>query len=163
MELKTRTNQPVVGDEFTGDIAFTGDVKCFENIVDKDGHKRFIGGDITTETTEGFTFNYGKWSLCGTHLIIVLAGSVANNTTFTAKVVGVLQNVPQWIRNKIYPLFSSIVARDEVVLFNEDYSTQTAYCYLTKTTNDLQLYLGSITATKDRIFRIEFDLLIDNE
>lgn len=61
---------------------------AFEDIVDKNGNPRFIEGTITPETISGITFTYCKWSLSGTHLMIVLAGTcknvtLANNTTFS--------------------------------------------------------------------------------
>ena len=39
--MKTRTNQPVEGDEIEN-LEVSGELKAFENIVDKDGHARFI-------------------------------------------------------------------------------------------------------------------------
>ena len=55
-------------------------LKAFENIVDKDGHKRFIEGTPTNPTIEGVEITYAKWSLSGTHLMLVMAGNVASTT-----------------------------------------------------------------------------------
>ena len=40
-------------------------VKIFENIVDQDGHKRFVEGNITLSASvpEGLVLKYGKWTL----------------------------------------------------------------------------------------------------
>ena len=55
-----------------------------ENIYDEDEHKRFIEGDLTLQTIEGVSFSYGKWSLSGTHLMVVIAGSIANETVIAS-------------------------------------------------------------------------------
>ena len=50
------------------------------NIVDADGHNRFIEGNIATEEIEGVTWAYARWSLSGTHLMCVLAGTIEDET-----------------------------------------------------------------------------------
>ena len=88
------------------------DVKVFEDIVDKDGHARFIEGDIdlAATTPEGVTKVYGKWSLSGSHLMIVLAGVIADGTTIGGAIWAKV-NMPSWIINKIYPIFSNKVVQ----------------------------------------------------
>ena len=45
-----------------------------EDIVDADGHKRFIEGNVTPANIIGENdIQYAKWSLSGSHLMIVLA------------------------------------------------------------------------------------------
>ena len=75
-------------------------LKVFENIVDKDGHKRFIEGDITPAETTGITFTYAKWSLSGSHLQIVLAMTIAAGT-YSTFYLGDITNLPKWIFDKI--------------------------------------------------------------
>lgn len=180
MKLRTRTNQPVEGDELdnlklSGDLELEGDmsvdedskVAIFENIVDKNGHPRFIEGNITIETFDGITKTFGKWSLSGTHLMIVVACDVDQNKTISGTLCFI--DLPQWIKDKIiviYPLYyTAVISNAEIrnrsngsLLYNLD-------CYLRKEENSIYISFasGSYTSTQDALFRIELDLLIDNE
>ena len=138
------------------------DLKVFEHIVDKDGHKRFIEGDITINTITGVTQSYGKWSLSGSHFMIVIAGAVANATVLTA---GTLVDIelPSWILSKIVGVVADIVDSKEFTLWATNYSKQSIGINLIKQTAKLRVSYGSLTLTADRTFRIQFDLLIDNE
>ena len=81
------------------------EVKVFEEIVDKDAHKRFIEGegDIVLEQ-EGVDFTYAKWSLSGSHLLLVIAGTVEDETVLTSSTTAIVNfYVPKWIYDKIYP------------------------------------------------------------
>ena len=134
-----------------------------EDIVDKDGHNRFIEGDIVAEEVTGVTLTYGKWSLSGTHLLIVAIGIVENNTVWASAKFATLQNLPQWVKDKIVPIAGNYVVVKEYKLFGNDVSSQTSNTYLRKIDGDIRIDNGGITLTADRTFRMEFDLLIDNE
>ena len=142
-------------------------LKAFENIVDKDGHKRFIEGTITPVVISGVNYTYAKWSLSGNHLMIVIAGNVANGTSisFSDSVSNIL--LPQWIIDKIYPssaFSNTLVAQATLVYMASDRTTQSDSAFLRKTNSTtITTSMGSITLTADRDFRIAFDLLIDNE
>lgn len=138
-------------------------IKVFEDIKDKDGHARFIEESITPEEISGMTFTYAKWSLSGTHLMIVLAGNIANTTALTNGTNYARVKLPKWILDKIYPTFLVTILRYTQEYWAENYSTQTAPISLLKSTNDLIISTNGITANNDRLFRIQFDLLIDNE
>lgn len=140
-------------------------LNSLEQIYDKDGHNRFIEGEIDLIATapEGLTKTYGKWSLSGTHLLIVLACDIANNTTLNGKIADV--NIPLWIANKIIPTSSSLVDfKGGVRAWNDDASGSQGYdTILRKTDNTLNIVVNNVTATANRHIRIAFDLLIDNE
>ena len=141
-------------------------LKAFENIVDKDGHKRFIEGDITLETITGVTKTYGKWALSGSHLLVVLGIDIANATTLAASAKICNLNFPQWIKDKIFALWgNSYVESLNFIMWGDDWTTQTLRVNFVKLTEDT-IYLsnaGNVTLTADRHCRIAFDLLIDNE
>ena len=165
---KTRTNQPVeCGQEF--EDALLDSETSLENIVDKNGHPRFIEGDITIEEIAGVTQTYGKWSLSGTHLLIVLGLSVANATELTANQTLAFVNVPEWIFNKIKPLFASVIASRQALLFYADnFTTQEGgfNVRLGDTGHEKELVIrngSNITLTANRNTRIDIDYLIDNE
>lgn len=136
-------------------------IKVFEDIVDKDGHDRFIEGEINFPTVEGLTKSYGKWSLSGTHLMFVVAGSVANGTVLTNKVF--YTQLPQWIMDKIYPVFNDVLENKSIPFYSSDWSSQNVGFILNKQSANMQITIATATMTADRTFRAQFDLLIDNE
>ena len=137
--------------------------KDISNLVDSKGNPRFIEGEGTPATIEGFTSTYCKWSLSGTHLMLVLAGNVENETTLSGFIVTFA--LPEYIMNKIYPIFSSEINRLNITLWGDDFSSQASYIQLLKDANGKYLYFNipSLTLTKNRSFRVQFDLLIDSE
>ena len=145
-------------------IESTTSLKVFENIVDKDGHKRFVEGEVNLEENTGFTKTYGKWALSGSHLLIVLALDLENGTTTLKSTISTI-NLPNWIKDKIYKLYgTSTIINYTANLYGDDYSSQTSSVALNKTgDNKIQIYFQITTATADRHCRIAFDLLIDNE
>ena len=137
-------------------------LKVFENIVDKDGHARFIDEDITFETIEGVSKTYAKWSLSGTHLLIVIAGSVLNGTAIGGKTICFI-NVPDWIKDKIVPIAQNYVTREAFEYWSSGGTPSSSMAYLIKATNQIYCSVGSVTISEDKTFRIQFDLLIDND
>ena len=135
-----------------------------ENIVDSAGNKRFIEGDITTNTVSGITFSYNKWSLSGSHLMLVIAGTVENGTDLPFTVLANNINIPQYIKDKIIPLFGTdIVSRATLTLYADNATTQTTTISLYKrSSGNIDISISALTLTATRNFRIQFDLLIDN-
>ena len=135
--------------------------KDIATLVDADGHDRFIEGDISMTEATGVTKIYGKWSLSGTHLLIVFSVSIENgkNTnTIKAKV----EDLPQWVMDKIFTIGGSIcVRRNTEYFFADDLTSQNVYCLLTKDNDKLELSYGGLTLTADRACISQFDLLID--
>lgn len=158
-ELKNLTQEQISSGQLKN-------VKIFENIVDAQGNKRFIEGDISLLETaeEGIAKTYGKWSLSGTHLLIVLGLSLPNTLEIVSGRKAIL-TLPKWVYDKIVVLFSaSIVDYKGYVAYADDYSTQNVNVYLQKyTDNALTMYFNGLTLTADRKVRIAFDLLIDDE
>ena len=145
-------------------LTFTNEVQIFENIVDKNGHKRFIEGDIELLNTvpEGITKEYGKWSLSGSHLLIVLAISVVNGTSFNGDFCQF--NLPDWITDKIATISNQYVDIRTLSLYDNNLSAQSVLNFLRKYPNGLiAINSNSFTASANRTGRIAFDLLIDNE
>ena len=139
-------------------------LKAFENIVDKDGHKRFIEGDLEVATISGITSVYAKWSLSGSHLLLVFCFEIDANTSITDNTAYANANLPQWILDKIYPITYNIVARQNFVVFNEGGTMTSSVATLRKQTAYISInQYASLSPTEDKICRIAFDLLIDNE
>lgn len=134
------------------------------SLVDSAGNSRFIEGDLKVNEITGVTFTYGKWSLSGTHLMIVLAGNVANGTTINAQTYFANAYLPAYIIDKIFPVTSTLVDFKSITYYSESpVTTQSANCDLVKDENNgrMRLRSNSITLTANRNFRIQFDLLID--
>ena len=148
-----------------------GNYKIFENIIDSQGHKRFVEGvGVLNEPsyTDVFDNIYLKWSLSGSHLMLVFAGIIKNTKEITAYSTLVSFNLPDWIKEKIVRVWGPNIENKNIVARNTSWSTNlTIGVVLTKQADKLlriQTTNGSaLTATDDLGFRIAFDLLIDNE
>lgn len=135
-----------------------------ENIVDSHGNKRFVEGGITMNPITGVTQTYGKWSLSGTHLMVVLAGTFENGSVLPVNTDLVSFTLPSWILNKIIPVWNIEIENKSVQFRADDWSSQSGLMALRKI--DGRIFIRSTSAvnfTADRNFRIQFDLLIDNE
>ena len=136
--------------------------KDITTLVDAQGHNRFVEGDIDLrESVTQITKLYGKWSLSGSHLLIVLAFSVANGTAVSSQTIASV-NIPDWVLDKIVPLFGNNVDLKTFAAFGSDSSIQNVNAYI-DIDSGLRIYLASFTASADRTCRIAFDLLIDND
>lgn len=144
-----------------------GQPKDIDTLVDKDGHPRFIDGDIEIKEIAGISKQYGKWSLSGSHLLIVLCLDIEDATTLAASTVLADINVPQWILDKIVPIFSGIayVETKTISWFGTSWTEQIQLMGLRKPSSNL-LHIRTereLISTSARSCRIAFDLLIDNE
>ena len=135
-----------------------------ENIVDADGHKRFVEGNGNPVNMAGVTITYNKWSLSGTHLMFVIAGNVASGTSLA---FGCDFTLPKWIHDKIYPVFGgSILSLFKITLTDNSWNTQEVNAYFGKASDNkvsITQSSGATEITSDKAFRIQYDLLIDNE
>ncbi len=157
-----------LGPIFSGNVNVSGDLtathaKIFETIEDSNGHKRFIEGVPTEYLPTGMTLTYKRWSLCGSHLMVVLAGTIAANTTiYWEGPLAICGDIPQWILDKIIPTVSDFVELKVVKAFNSSLTTQDLTFYIKKTTQ-LFISMNHVNIDDDRMFRVAFDLLIDNQ
>ena len=145
------------------------DLVLFENIKDRNGHNRFIEGDITNKIDNDLTITYGKWSLSGTHLIIVLSGTFPAYTIFDNNRQLVYVTLPEWVGNKIGSIDGTVafinanVARTNNAYVNELEVT----AYIQKTSaSTLRIAIlpkTSVTPINETFIRFNFDLLIDND
>ena len=134
-----------------------------ENIVDSAGNKRFVEGNIPNNEIEGVSFTSSKWSLSGTHLMLVIAFSVASGTILSAKSLGSLNNtVPQYILDKIVPLSGNRIDFKTFAGYTSDLTqVQSLSINFAKVGENYNFVCSSFTASYDLNFRVQFDLLID--
>ena len=140
----------------------------FANLVDKDGNPRFIEFEGVGIEQEGIEILYNKASLSGTHLLVVLALSVADSTIIPADSILTTFTLPKWIYDKIVPIQATIVTNSAqaLVLRASDWSAQSADVILEKKSDNkitITFVSTSLTLTADRVGRVQIDLLIDNE
>lgn len=140
-------------------------IKVFEDIKDKNGNPRFLEGDINLDVAvpSGITKTYGKWALSGSHLLIVLAIDVENGITVPPATILSVLDLPQWIVDKIVPLFSVNVFWDTTNFYSEDSTIQYVPVLLRKQNDKINITTTTFTTTAIKHARIAFDLLIDNE
>lgn len=160
----TTTGDVAIG----GDLTITGDAKILENITDADGNKRFIDIEGTDLEAEGFTLNYKKASLSGTHLMMVAAGQIAAGTVINTNFLRIVSyDVPGYVYNKCYPTIPNTVGMEvkSIDLFDENGNAIQKKAMVIKEYNKLYLciYKSTGTISDDVYFRFQFDLLIDNQ
>lgn len=139
--------------------------KDINTLVDANGHDRFIEGNGVSEIT-GLTNAYCKWALSGSHLLLVCAGNVADGSSILTNDDVATFTLPEWIYNKIIPVWASTrIEAKNTVFYNDDWSSQSVGIVLTKLSGNTISFksVSDITFTKDRAFRVAFDLLIDND
>lgn len=144
-------------------VSSEGIVKAptMENIVDLAGNKRFVEGDIELTLESGFDTPYAKWSLSGTHLMIVIVISGENTAVHSAGTIATI-DLPKYINDKIVRGLQSILERKNIILYASDSTTQSVNVEILKDPSDnVKLYMSAITMSADRQGRIQFDLLID--
>ena len=137
------------------------------NIVDSHGNKRFVEGTGTTVLTSGQAdIAFCKWSLSGSHIMFVMAGTIKANATITGGSWLANYVVPQWIADKIIPVWDKAnIEMKDIRLYADDWTNVTVSAMLTKTGRTVHIInTGAINnSEKNRSFRIQFDLLIDSD
>ena len=136
-------------------------LNAIEALVDASGNPRFIEGDGTPATITGFISTYCKWSLSGTHLMLVLAGSFANGTVISGDIATF--NLPDYIKDKIFAFVGNFIEFKSIVARAESLGTQNIEFQNILTSTGVKFATSNVTLTADRYFRVQFDLLIDNE
>ena len=159
------TEPDLTGVEFSGDkyaVPQGGGSSLLSDIVDANGNPRFVEGDITTGTFSGVTFTYAKWSLSGTHLMLVVSMDLESMASFTTiGTVLAYVELPEYIYNKI---FGTVLDWKNSNVFSSQQMVNNIQVYLKKQNNRIEFVTaanyGGGTAGTDRI---QFDLLIDSE
>lgn len=138
--------------------------KDITTLVDSAGRDRFIEGEGTPSSVEGVTITYSKYSLSATHLMLVVAGTIAENTSLVAGNSLSLFSVPSWIMDKVLPIQSRLIEYKTAQAVSSSYDIQNLPVYLNKEDNGLDIKVTSnTTINANRSFRIQFDLLIDSD
>ena len=134
-----------------------------ENLVDSKGRNRFIVGDGNPGSLSGMTVASSKWTLNGNNLVFEILGSFSGDltgfnilSTFT---------LPEWVANKIVTPVSNIVdILNCLMVSTKDASGITIKVQVTKSGRDIFFTnVSNITITDISIFKIRYNIIIDNE
>lgn len=167
--LETATNALGIANTAAGDIRVlqnntVGSNGGLEKIKDSHGNLRFVEGTIQHNTVPGVTPLYGRWSLSGTHLMIVAEYQFAPSTVITANTFFCGMRMPTFVLDKIQPLFSDVVSRSAFSGYDNTGQVQNLIMYLHKSGSDLIMTsMNGVTfnANSAKIMRMQFDFLID--
>ena len=134
-----------------------------ENLVDSKGRNRFIVGNGNPGSLSGMTVASSKWTLNGNNLVFEILGSFSGDltgfnilSTFT---------LPEWVANKIVTPVSNIVdILNCLMVSTKDASGITIKVQVTKSGRDIFFTnVSNITITDISIFKIRYNIIIDNE
>lgn len=134
------------------------------NIVDSHGNKRFVEWNLNTAAINGITYTYAKASLSGTHLMLVIAGTIVTGEYASSGLANIV--LPSYIGQKIRPVTGNIIEYKNIIAIASNYQTQiiNTGLFVNQNNNTLSVNLTApITITVDRNFRIQYDLLIDSD
>lgn len=142
-------------------ITYELDTARMNAITDANGNYRFTEGDGIPDTVN-ITSSYCKWSLSGTHLMVVLAGKYIVNSVADQTVLAQYE-VPEFILDKIFPVWGDNIEMKQVFARLEDGTGYEDYFIFTKENGKLKIKQQAQYNHNDTYFRIQFDLLIDTE
>lgn len=139
-------------------------------LTDSDGNNRFIEGNgaVNESLPSGLEISYCKWSLSGTHLMIVIAGTIENTTAVNNNTLLAEFVIPDFVANKIFPVWGVNIESKNIPCVADNWSIQQLNVVFLKVSGQAKLQVrtsggATFTATADRGFRMQFDLLIDSE
>lgn len=137
------------------------------SIVDADGNKRFIDGDIVLKPDFKGTKEYAKWTLSGSHLMIVCLFKVTEDFTAMGTDCASMQ-LPEWLFDKIYAMGTSnhIAVVDALYGYtpsNLNASTGAIRPYIGRdaTLPGINITIERGDLEQDKYYRIVFDLVIE--
>ena len=140
--------------------------KDISTLVDSKGNPRFVEGEGTPAIITGLNTTYCKWSLSGTHLMCVFAGSFENASVIPASAIIVTFTLPNFIKDKIQAIWGgNRIEYKTLNLYADDWSAQNMQLQTIKTNQGVSLTTtgASLTLTAKRNFRLQIDMLIDSE
>lgn len=129
-------------------------------IVDSNGNKRFINGYGIWSAVSGMQGESARWSLNGYNLMFEALGSFSLEASGTI----VSFKLPKWILNKIIAPFQDVVDMITFKIVGALGDSSDIPLIISKTTNDKIAFriTNVMTITEPKIFRIHYNLIIDD-
>lgn len=134
-----------------------------EDIVDSNGNPRFINGYGIWAAVPGMQGIKATWSLNGYNLMFEALGAFQQNVDLDTTIVSF--KLPQWILNKISVLGGSIVDMIRFSIVGTKEGINNAILLIAKTTDGRVAFNTpqGVTCTEPQIFRIRYNIIIDND
>lgn len=136
-----------------------------EDIYDSHENSRFICGYGIWAAVSGMQGEFARWSLNGYNLMFEAMGAFQTNVDPDTTIVSF--KLPTWILNKINTPTQMEGAIDmfNFTLVSATTGTSGAPLFIYKTTDEKVAFnaIGGIALTEPKIFRIRYNLIIDNE
>ena len=158
-----------LGAIFNGNVNIDGVLqathpKLFETIEDTKGNNRFVKGDVVLgeNAPQGMVKTYGKWSLSGSHLMIVFGGELPDGLVIKNGTVFAYAELPRWIFNNLTPLFSIAIDSKTFQLRGNDWSSQDVTVFLNKATGTKVAFNfgNNVTVSGIKNCRFAFDFIL---
>ena len=111
--------------------------KPISSLVDANGNDRFVEGDITPVSMTGVTYSYKKWSLSGTHLMIVACGTITSGNKFVGGGDLFKVELPTWILAKVQPVMNALISYDTFLAVDSSYYSSQVSIYFDKKTDHI--------------------------
>lgn len=136
-----------------------------EALVDSQGNNRFINNYGIWKSVPGMQGIKATWSLNGYNLMFEALGSFNTDIRINSNFTIVSFKLPNWILNKINTPVGNVIDMITFKIVDTTGSYTDVPLFVNKTTNDKIdfMVINSITPTDTTIFRIRYNLIIDNE
>ena len=157
------------GNIFNGNVNIDGVLqathsKLFETIEDTKGNNRFVKGDVVLgeNAPQGMVKTYGKWSLSGSHLMLVFGGELPDGLVLKNGTVFAYAELPRWVFDNLTPLFSIAIDSKTFQLRGNDWSSQDVTVFLNKATGTKVAFNfgNNVTVSGPKKCRFAFDFII---
>lgn len=134
------------------------------DIVDSQGNNRFINGYGIWSAVPGMQGIKATWSLNGYNLMFEALGSFSTDISGYNNFTIVSFNLPTWILNKISVPVGDIVdmITFKIVGTSGDYTDIPLFVKKPTTDKISFMVVGSITPTEPKLFRIRYNIIIDD-
>ena len=137
-----------------------------ENLVDSKGRNRFIKIDGTPGEMEGMQINYAKCFLNGNNLMFEIQGLFTKD--MSADFTLCEFTLPQWVSSKIPLAYANVVELTRYIIITTTTGTtgtiNNSAFTIYKYENVLKFWQAQpFTTTGMALFRIRYNLIIDNE
>lgn len=135
-----------------------------EALVDSKGRNRFLIGNGIWSAVAGMQGIKATWSLNGYNLMFEALGSFSADISINNNFTIVSFKLPTWILNKINTSYGSIVDMITFKIVDTTGSSTDIPLHVIKTTDKISFYMvvDSITPTDTTLFRIRYNIIIDD-
>ena len=158
-----------LGAIFNGNVNISGVLqathpKLFETIEDTNGNNRFVKGDVVLDENAhaGIVKTYGKWSLSGSHLMLVFGCELPDGFAIKNGDAFAYAELPRWVFVNLTSLFSIAIDSKTFQIRGNDWSSQDVTVFLNKGDGNKVVFNfgNNVTVSGVKKCRFAFDFII---